>query len=639
MNLIIVESPNKISKIKSFLPANYEVIASVGHIKELSHTGFNQSGVNDDGTLNKQVSDSKIQAVTNIQIQTQRADCEKIYIATDLDREGEGIAADIVSVLKPAAQAKVIRIGFKAITKNDVLQALQNPIGTIDQNLVAAQNARQGIDKIAGFTLSKFTQKQQAGKSAGRCQSVALKLVADRETEIKNYQPTWRFRLNASTIDDQGQKAKLVHVDVKGQPLAFESPKIIFPIEPLINSANTKSKLKTIHPPQPYNTGDLLSALNSRFGYGAKQAQNILQRLFENGLITYPRTTSNALAASFLDQLNDFVANNYGLENVRQNWDHLEILQDGIQTENQATPQDKKPDATNEDAHECIRTTNLNFLPKAENIAFGDLSPAEQAVYQMIYDRTLMQGFPDAKYYQIKHQFQSANGQFLEATSKQFQDAGFKRIFGFDEDELNTTYYFTLNKAYDLALEVERFDATSCPRPFTEGSLIKKLQAEAIGRPSTFATYPSTILDRNYVTLVGQGKNKQLQTTPLGQANLSALLQMDLVRQFVAADYTKKLEANLDQIAKGKLNGQTFLKTFLEQFKQLQSQIDTLTKPTYPLSNVWCPECQHNRFLKPTKTGKQMLVCANFSFDPKTKIQSGCPSVLLKNETNFGPKR
>lgn len=637
MNLIIVESPNKIAKIKSFLPANYEVIASVGHIKELMHNGFNQSGVNDDGTLNKQVSDSKIQAVTNIKIQSQRADCEKIYIATDLDREGEGIAADIVSVLPPVAQKKVVRIGFKAITKNDVLQAIANPIGAIDQNLVAAQNARQGIDKIAGFTLSKFTQKQQAGKSAGRCQSVALKLVADREAEIKNYQPTWRFRLNASTIDDKGQKAKLIHVDAKGQPLDFESPKIIFPIEPLTNSANTKSKLKTIHPPQPYNTGDLLSALNSRFGYGAKQAQMILQRLFENGLITYPRTTSNALAASFLDQLSTFVETNYGLENVRQNWDHLEILQDGVANTNQTQP--TKQASTNEDAHECIRTTNLNFLPKAENVAFNDLSPAEQAVYQMIYDRTLVQGFPDAKYYQIKHQFKSANGQFFEATSKQFQDSGFKRVFGFDEDELNTTYYFTLNKAYDLAQEIERFDATSCPRPFTEGSLIKKLQAEAIGRPSTFATYPSTILDRNYVSLVGQGKNKQLQTTPLGQANLSALLQMDLIQQFVAADYTKKLEANLDQIAKGQLNGQDFLKNFLVQFKNLQAQMNTLVKPPYPLSNIWCPECQHNRFLKPTKTGKQMLVCANFSFDPKTKIQSGCPSVLLKNETNFGPKR
>lgn len=297
----------------------------------------------------------------------------------------------------------------------------------------------------------------------------------------------------------------------------------------------------------------------------------ILQRLFENGLITYPRTTSNALAASFLDQLSTFVETNYGLENVRQNWDHLEILQDGVANTNQTQP--TKQASTNEDAHECIRTTNLNFLPKAENVAFNDLSPAEQAVYQMIYDRTLVQGFPDAKYYQIKHQFKSANGQFFEATSKQFQDSGFKRVFGFDEDELNTTYYFTLNKAYDLAQEIERFDATSCPRPFTEGSLIKKLQAEAIGRPSTFASYSTMILEHDFVTLIDSNKNKTIQPTLLGKSNVNMMMQMKPMHNFLDVKYMKKFESDLNLISNGKINGQIYLKNFLDEFKKLQKQL------------------------------------------------------------------
>lgn len=299
-----------------------------------------------------------------------------------------------------------------------------------------------------------------------------------------------------------------------------------------------------------------------------------MQRLFENGLITYPRTTSNALAASFLDQLSTFVRTNYGLENVRQNWNHLEILQDDVANAGQTKP--TKQATTNEDAHECVRVTNLNFLPKAKNIAFGDLSLDEQVVYQTIYDRTLMQGFSDAKYYQIKHQFQSANDQFFEATSKQFQDLGFKRVFGFDEDELNVTYYFTLNKAYDLAQEIERFDVTNCPRPFTEGSLIEKLQAEGIGRPSTFATYPAMILEHNFAILIDSNKSKIIQPTLLGQSNVNMMMQMKPMHNFLDVKYMKKFESDLNLIANGKINGQIYLKNFLDEFKKLQKQLDII---------------------------------------------------------------
>ncbi|AGM25510.1 type I DNA topoisomerase [Spiroplasma chrysopicola] len=542
--LVVLESPNKISKVKSYLEKvfpqhSFLVKASMGHITELviKNEKYPLGIELDTMTPIFNVVENKKDTIK--QLISFANEVDKVILATDPDREGEAIAWHLQEQLK--CQNKTIRLTFNEITEKAIENAFSNP-GQLDYQLVNAQQSRQMIDRIMGFKLSNLLQKAENLKSAGRVQSVALKLIVDTELERKEHNKLeyWTIKQEYKDkneielyLDQDGKeivKDKVLNSQEKAEQV----------LSKITNNLVVKEIIETEFNKNIYNaytTSGILQDANIDLNYSSEKTTNLLQHLFENGYITYPRTDSTRLNDDFVVAVHKFIATNYGQEYVGQY--KLGKNKDNVQ-----------------DAHEAIRPTNINLtLDKAKKeISNHD----EFKLYELIYNNTLYALMANETGVKYKVLF-SNNGYTFKLNFKKYH---FTSYYDLQEIVLdNFNYHFKVGEM--ITLESKWLAEQNFTKPssrYTEHSLIKKLEIKGVGRPSTYATIMKTLINREYIKF----DKKSIYPTDDG-IKAHNLLQK-YFSNIINEKYTADMEKVLDRIADGEINHIEFLKLFYNNF-------------------------------------------------------------------------
>lgn len=562
MNLIIVESPTKANTISKFLGNDYEVMASMGHIRDLPRTVL---GVDIENNFEPKYQNMKTKKKQIQELkQALKSANGDVILATDEDREGEAISWHLLSALKIK---KYKRIVFHEITKKAIQDALVHP-RQINMNLVDAQQARRILDRLVGYKLSPFLWKKIAKKlSAGRVQSVAVRLIADREKEIKKFKPEEFWTLGAKFKQDF--IAKLIKQEIKNKQ---ELDKI------LKNLANTQYKIINIkqrevkrNPLPPHTTSTMQQDAARRLGWSARKTMMFAQKLYEKGYITYHRTDSVNLSQNFLNQVVAY-CNTPELKN------YLELKK--YKTKSKSA----------QEAHEAIRPTKIS-------------KQIDDKLYKLIWQRAVASQMKPAILNQVAVDIQAQNYLF-RANGQQIKFDGFLKIYPLAISE-NILPKLEINKILDLNKLIPEQHFTKPPPRFSEASLIKKLEAEGIGRPSTYAPIISTIQMRNYV--------KKIKRRFFPQ-EIGMLVSNMLVKHFpkiVDLKFTANLEQDLDKIAQGDQKWQPVIKNFYGPFeKNLEKKYDEVKK-IVEKSDEKCPECKSPMLVRMSRFGK-FLGCSTF---------------------------
>lgn len=590
-NIIIVESPAKCKTISKYLGGDYTVVSSKGHIRDLATSGKYGLGIDieNDFKPNYEIIKGKKKDVKYLKDLIKKAD--HIYLATDPDREGETISWHLYDELK-VPDEKYDRIVFNEITKDVVLKALKNP-RRIDMNLVHSGEARRFLDRIIGFRLSKVMQSKTAGKSAGRVQSVALKLIVDREREILAFIPKEYWTIEADFKDFKANletyKEKVIEI-----PNEKEADKILDSLTNTFTIKKVEEKEKKRSAKEVFKTSTLQQACSNKLGFAASKTMKIAQKLYEgieledgfHGLITYMRTDSVRLSDEFTKASFAYINSKYGK-------DYVGYVKKGKKTENV------------QDAHEGIRPTNINYEPdKIKKY----LAPDEYKLYRIIYYRALASLMADAKFNSTTVLLDN-NDYGFKATGSVLTFDGYLKVYGDYEDQEDTILPdFKNYKAgiilSDTITKTQHF--TKPPARFTESSLIKELESLGIGRPSTYATIISTIKDRGYVTL----EDKKFVPTEVGFETTDKL--QEFFSSIVNVKYTANMEKDLDEIAEGNEDYKKMLKDFYDNFAPLvDNAFKNMEKKKPEETGEKCPECGSPLVIRKGKYG-QFTACSNY---------------------------
>lgn len=590
-NIIIVESPAKCKTISKYLGGDYTVVSSKGHIRDLATSGKYGLGIDieNDFKPNYEIIKGKKKDVKYLKDLIEKAD--HIYLATDPDREGETISWHLYDELK-VPDEKYDRIVFNEITKDVVLKALKNP-RRIDMNLVHSGEARRFLDRIIGFRLSKVMQSKTAGKSAGRVQSVALKLIVDREREILAFIPKEYWTIEADFKDFKANletyKEKTIEI-----PNEEEADKILDSLTNTFTIKKVEEKEKKRSAKEVFKTSTLQQACSNKLGFPASKTMKIAQKLYEgielddgfHGLITYMRTDSVRLSDEFTSASFAYINSKFGK-------DYVGYVKKGKKTENV------------QDAHEGIRPTNINYEPdKIKKY----LAPDEYKLYRIIYYRALASLMADAKFNSTTVLLDN-NDYGFKATGSVLTFDGYLKVYGDYEDQEDTILPdFKNYKAgiilSDTITKTQHF--TKPPARFTESSLIKELESLGIGRPSTYATIISTIKDRGYVTL----EDKKFVPTEVGFETTDKL--QEFFSSIVNVKYTANMEKDLDEIAEGNEDYKKMLKDFYDNFAPLvDNAFKNMEKKKPEETGEKCPECGSPLVIRKGKYG-QFTACSNY---------------------------
>jgi len=596
MNLIIVESPAKARTIKNFLGKEYEVVASKGHIRDLPKNTFGIKIEEDRFIPQYRVNKEHSEITKKLKELAKKA--QKIYIATDEDREGEAIGFHIAHTIGKNPQ-ELPRIVFHEITKTAIQKALQNP-RTIDMNRVNAQQARRLLDRIVGYKLSPLlASKIQRGLSAGRVQSAALKLVVDREREIEQFKPQEYWSIEAvfnDSIDatlSEFEGKKLQKMDIKTQQQAQEIVKKVKD-EPFIISKIEKRK-RVVKSPPPFMTSTLQQSASTKLGFAPKKTMMIAQKLYEgvqtpkgvSGIITYMRTDSLNIAKEAQEEALKVIKERFG--------------------EKYASPKTYTTKAKRaQEAHEAIRPTLLEFTPE---IAKEYLSEDELKLYSLIYNRFLASQMANAEFEVQTVHFKSPSSLFKSSGRKLIFDGFYKLLEGEDKEKLLPNLKEGEKATLTKIEAIQHF--TEPPPRFSEASLIKTLESLGIGRPSTYAPTIALLQTRNYIQL----DKRVIKPTPI------AFTVIDMLEkhfpEIVDSSFTAKMEEQLDEIAEAKKDWQKVLKEFYDPFIQLiekgKKEIKSL-KVAIPIGES-CPECGSELVKRKGKFG-EFIACSGF---PKCK--------------------
>ena len=599
--LVIVESPSKAEHIRDYLrKAGYKVsvMASVGHIMSLADGGsYYNSGVDpkNDFELNLKVSDDKYQVVQKLKDQAKTADL--VYLMSDPDREGEVISWSLIKFLK-LPKAKIRRAVTHEITPKAVVKAIENPI-PLGDNLVDAGLARMTLDKMIGYRLSPISKTYVGAKSVGRCQSVGLKLVADREKEIQNFIPETYFDLYVNFEKNKTKfKAKFAGNNQIGNIDHLKSQKEVDAIKAHCTKdyviEDNKKKEKEESPKPPFCTATFQQEASSKLNLKVKDAMAVAQKLFEAGNITYMRTDDTAFAAEFIPVLQSFIENTYG----KKSW---------------TKPRVGKKQENAQEGHECLRVTDPALTPEEYNKK--DVNPLNQKVYRLIWQRTIAAALPNAKISETQYLIDN-NGEKFILISKEITSLGYREVYAYkDEDDKDDSGIVkeTFKKGEVLKnckLEDVKKETKPSPR-YTEATLIKKLETSGVGRPSTYATIVETVLSttRGYAEL----QDKSIVPTERGM-QLAAFLDRNF-NSIINTDYTKKMEEDLDKIASGKETKLEFLTNF---YNTLESTIKNNKEiaPSQQEINEVCPECGAPLVIRRSKFGSLFAGCSKY---PKCK--------------------
>lgn len=590
-NIIIVESPAKCKTISKYLGGDYTVVSSKGHIRDLATSGKYGLGIDieNDFKPSYEIIKGKKKDVKYLKDLIEKAD--HIYLATDPDREGETISWHLYDELK-VPDEKYDRIVFNEITKDVVLKALKNP-RRIDMNLVHSGEARRFLDRIIGFRLSKVMQSKTAGKSAGRVQSVALKLIVDREREILAFIPKEYWTIEADFKDFKANLETYKEKDIE-IPNEKEADKILDSLTNTFTIKKVEEKEKKRSAKEVFKTSTLQQACSNKLGYAASKTMKIAQKLYEgielddgfHGLITYMRTDSVRLSDEFTSASFAYINSKFGK-------DYVGYVKKGKKTENV------------QDAHEGIRPTNINYEPdKIKKY----LAPDEYKLYRIIYYRALASLMADAKFNSTTVLLDN-NDYGFKATGSVLTFDGYLKVYGDYEDQEDTILPdFKNYKAgiilSDTITKTQHF--TKPPARFTESSLIKELESLGIGRPSTYATIISTIKDRGYVTL----EDKKFVPTEVGFETTDKL--QEFFSSIVNVKYTANMEKDLDEIAEGNEDYKKMLKEFYDNFAPLvDNAFKNMEKKKPEETGEKCPECGSPLVIRKGKYG-QFTACSNY---------------------------
>lgn len=590
-NIIIVESPAKCKTISKYLGGDYTVVSSKGHIRDLATSGKYGLGIDieNDFKPSYEIIKGKKKDVKYLKDLIEKAD--HIYLATDPDREGETISWHLYDELK-VPDEKYDRIVFNEITKDVVLKALKNP-RRIDMNLVHSGEARRFLDRIIGFRLSKVMQSKTAGKSAGRVQSVALKLIVDREREILAFIPKEYWTIEADFKDFKANLETYKEKDIE-IPNEEEADKILDSLTNTFTIKKVEEKEKKRSAKEVFKTSTLQQACSNKLGFAASKTMKIAQKLYEgielddgfHGLITYMRTDSVRLSDEFTSASFAYINSKYGK-------DYVGYVKKGKKTENV------------QDAHEGIRPTNINYVPdKIKKY----LAPDEYKLYRIIYYRALASLMADAKFNSTTVLLDN-NDYGFKATGSVLTFDGYLKVYGDYEDQEDTILPDFKNYKSGIILsdtitKTQHF--TKPPARFTESSLIKELESLGIGRPSTYATIISTIKDRGYVTL----EDKKFVPTEVGFETTDKL--QEFFSSIVNVKYTANMEKDLDEIAEGNEDYKKMLKEFYDNFAPLvDNAFKNMEKKKPEETGEKCPECGSPLVIRKGKYG-EFIACSNY---------------------------
>jgi len=575
-NLLIVESPAKAKTIGKYLGKDYEVLASFGHVRDLpSKTGSVEP--DKDFAMHYEVSAKSSKYVKAIVDKAKL--CDKIILAPDPDREGESIAWHIAEVLRQkkaiTAKTKVERVVFNSITKNSILEAVKNP-REIDIDLVNAQQARRALDYLVGFTLSPVLWRKLPGsKSAGRVQSVALRVICDREDEIEAFKSEeyWDVKVDLQSNSKQKLTATLTHINgerldkfsINNQVQAEEIAKLLESKNYQVGAVNRKEVRRKPYP--PFITSSLQQEAARKLGFSAKKTMQIAQKLYEGldvgsgtmGLITYMRTDGVDVSPEAITGSRDFINQNYGSQYLP------------------ASPIVYKSKVKNaQEAHEAIRPTDFSLPPKA--IA-SYLESDFLALYDLIWKRMVSSQMADVVMDQVAVVINTnPNYGDLRAVGSVIKFDGFYALYNEDKDDEEDEEKAILPdvKVADSLelLEVKPAQHFTEPLPrYSEASLVKKMEELGIGRPSTYANIISVLQDRGYVKL------EKKRFTPEERGRVVVVFLKSFFPKYVEYDYTAKMEDDLDIISNGELDWKSFLQNFWLNFN---TNIGEVSKKTIP---------------------------------------------------------
>ena len=634
-NLVIVESPAKAKTIGKYLGPDYVVKACMGHLRDLPKSKI---GVDIENDFEPQYMPmrGKESVITDLKKTAQSS--KRVFLATDPDREGEAISWHLKYLLD-LPEETTHRVTFNEITKKVVSTSIENP-REIDQDLVDAQQARRILDRIVGYQLSPLLWKKvRRGLSAGRVQSVATRMVVDREEEIRAFKPEeyWSIDVSLQRIVGPGFFTAHYHGEGKKRELhnEVEVDEILGDIEnaPFVVSQVKRSEKKKT-PAPPFITSTLQQEASRKLGMTPRRTMSIAQQLYEGvdvagegtvGLITYMRTDSLRLSEEALAAAGSFIKNRYGADYYKEG------------------PRRYKTKNAAQDAHEAIRPSNVELEPDSIR---GSLTQEQYKLYKLIWSRFLASQMSNALYDTLSIDTVSA-GHIFRANHQSLKFVGFIAVYEEgkdDENEEKQTPLPNLQEGETVLLDGFQKDQhfTQPPARYTEATLVKAMEEKGVGRPSTYATTISTILDREYVIK----QDKRLSPTPLGEVVTG--LMKDRFQDVIDVQFTANMEGKLDQVETGDIYWKQLLRDFYSHFHQElmdaeEALKDTRLKVPDEETDEICEVCGRNMVIKIGRFGR-FLACPGFPECKNTKplaerMPGRCPtcgSGMLKRKSQRG---
>ena len=588
-NLVIVESPSKSKTIEKYLGPSYKVVSSKGHIRDLATTGKYGLGVDidDDFKPNYIPIEGKKKMITDLKKLVKESD--KVYLATDPDREGEAISWHLKDALG-IKENGYDRVLFHEITKDKVISAFNEP-RKIDYNLVKSQETRRILDRIIGFRLSKLMQSKTGGKSAGRVQSVALKLIVDREREIESFKSEEYWSIDAIFNDFEASLFNYKNKDIELHS-EIETDKVLENLSQDFKVVSIEEKKKSKKAKPPFITSTMQQDASNKLNFNAKKTMSLAQKLYEGidigtdtvGLITYMRTDSIRLSDDYIKEAYKYINDTYGKDYVGY-----------VKTT-------KKKDNV-QDAHEAIRPTSVFRTPEKMK---QYLSNDEYKLYELIYYRTLASVMADAKVNGTTVILDN-NEYGFKATGQTLIYDGYLKVY--KEFEKSEDRILPPLKEGDIlnanSIEKEQH-FTQPPARYTEAKLIKEMEELGIGRPSTYATVIDTIKERDYVTL----EDKKFKPTEMGIETTDKL--QEFFSGIINVEYTANMESDLDKIAEENEDNIKVLHEFYDSFEPLvKKAFGEMEKKAPESTGETCPDCGSPLVIRKGKYG-EFVACSNY---------------------------
>ena len=586
MKLVIVESPTKCQTIKKYLGSSFNVVASCGHIRDLSTSGKGGLGIDVENDFKPTYVNSKDKTKIIRDLIKNAKEADEVLLATDPDREGEAISWHLAELLHLDPKTTK-RMEFHEITKPAVLKSLSNP-RLIDMSLVASQETRRIIDRIMGFKLSTLLKRKIGSLSAGRVQSVVLKLITEREKEISAFIPSEYWTIQG--LFDKNIEAKLEHQVINSEQ---EADEILAKLPQKFNVKEVNVRTRKTESKPPFTTSTLQQEAFSKCRFSTKKTAAVAQKLYEGlqigkeqvGLITYMRTDSTRLSEEFVDKATSFIENKYGKEYVGK-------------------VNKKQNKGLVQDAHEAIRPTSLEYEPKSIK---EYLTPDQYSLYNLIYKRALA-SLMSEKIDEVTQAKLEGNGYIFKCEGVVNEFPGYSKLYE-SSDKPNDS------KALPKLVEGQEVDATSitkeqhftqAPPRYSEAKLVKTMQELGIGRPSTYASTISTLYERKYISQV----KGIITPTEQGIETVDKLQQF--FAPFMDVTYTANMEESLDEIVEGNNSRLNLLHSFYDTFEEYyQKALVQMDKALPKETGETCPNCGKPLVYKKSRFG-EFIACSSY---------------------------